>query len=155
MENDRLPLSEDSVESQNKFKDLKDQSLYAPIVLTKNQGENNALSAPSTPTGRPTGTKSKQSTKKISPIGIKGYSLATLTETMKLAENLYLEIEKQFLKNNKVKKLNEKQKELIDLFAAVIMRIREPKTTSLIFASGKLVVTGAKSEEESRLAARK
>ena len=35
------------------------------------------------------------------------------------------------------------------------MRIREPKTTALIFASGKMVVTGAKSEELSRLAARK
>jgi len=40
-------------------------------------------------------------------------------------------------------------------FAAVIMRIREPKTTALIFASGKMVVTGAKSEDDSRLAARK
>jgi TATA-box binding protein (TBP) (component of TFIID and TFIIIB) len=30
-------------------------------------------------------------------------------------------------------------------FAAVIMRIRDPKTTALIFASGKMVVTGAKS----------
>jgi len=40
-------------------------------------------------------------------------------------------------------------------FAAVIMRIREPKTTALIFASGKMVCTGAKSEELSRLAARK
>ncbi|KAL6772197.1 hypothetical protein ACKKBG_A29340 [Auxenochlorella protothecoides x Auxenochlorella symbiontica] len=40
-------------------------------------------------------------------------------------------------------------------FAAVIMRIREPKSTALIFASGKMVCTGAKSEQESRLAARK
>jgi transcription initiation factor TFIID TATA-box-binding protein len=40
-------------------------------------------------------------------------------------------------------------------FAAVIMRIREPKTTALIFASGKMVCTGAKSEADSRLAARK
>jgi len=40
-------------------------------------------------------------------------------------------------------------------FAAVIMRIREPKTTALIFASGKMVCTGAKSEEASKLAARK
>jgi len=40
-------------------------------------------------------------------------------------------------------------------FAAVIMRIRDPKTTALIFASGKMVCTGAKSEEASRLAARK
>ena len=39
-------------------------------------------------------------------------------------------------------------------FAAVIMRIREPKTTALIFASGKMVVTGARSEEDSRKASR-
>uniref|UniRef100_A0A9L0RVB5 TATA-box binding protein like 2 n=1 Tax=Equus caballus TaxID=9796 RepID=A0A9L0RVB5_HORSE len=40
-------------------------------------------------------------------------------------------------------------------FAAVIMRIREPRTTALIFSSGKIVCTGARSEEQSRLAARK
>jgi len=40
-------------------------------------------------------------------------------------------------------------------FAAVIMRIRDPKTTALIFASGKMVETGAKSEDDSRLASRK
>jgi len=40
-------------------------------------------------------------------------------------------------------------------FAAVILRIREPRTTSLVFASGKLVCTGAKSEDDSKLAARK
>ena len=39
-------------------------------------------------------------------------------------------------------------------FAAVIMRIRQPKTTALIFASGKMVCTGAKSEQDSRTAAR-
>ena len=40
-------------------------------------------------------------------------------------------------------------------FAAVIMRIRDPRTTALIFSSGKMVCTGAKSEADSRLAARK
>lgn len=40
-------------------------------------------------------------------------------------------------------------------FAAVIMRIRRPKTTALIFTSGKMVVTGARSEGEAHLAARK
>jgi len=34
------------------------------------------------------------------------------------------------------------------------MRIREPKTTALIFASGKMVCTGAKSEEMSETASR-
>ncbi|XVF61117.1 hypothetical protein PTKIN_Ptkin08bG0103200 [Pterospermum kingtungense] len=40
-------------------------------------------------------------------------------------------------------------------FAAVIMRIREPKTTALIFSSGKLVCTGAKTQQHSYLAARR
>ena len=35
------------------------------------------------------------------------------------------------------------------------MRICDPKTTALIFASGKMVVTGAKSEDDLRLASRK
>ncbi|KAK4169708.1 TATA-box-binding protein [Cladorrhinum sp. PSN259] len=40
-------------------------------------------------------------------------------------------------------------------FSALIMRIRDPRTTSLVFASGKLVLTGAKSEALARLATRK
>uniref|UniRef100_A0A672PKK9 TATA box binding protein like 2 n=1 Tax=Sinocyclocheilus grahami TaxID=75366 RepID=A0A672PKK9_SINGR len=43
----------------------------------------------------------------------------------------------------------------VNLASAVIMRIHEPRTTVLIFSSGKMVCTGAKSEEQSRLAARK
>ncbi len=39
-------------------------------------------------------------------------------------------------------------------FAAVIIRIREPKTTALVFSSGKMVITGAKSEEKSNTAAK-
>jgi len=39
-------------------------------------------------------------------------------------------------------------------FAAVIIRIRDPKTTALIFSSGKMVITGAKSEEKSEQAAK-
>jgi transcription initiation factor TFIID TATA-box-binding protein len=35
------------------------------------------------------------------------------------------------------------------------MRICDLKTASLVFASGKMVVTGAKSEDDSRLASRK
>ncbi len=40
-------------------------------------------------------------------------------------------------------------------FAAVVMRLREPKTTALIFASGKMVCTGAKNEKASKIASRK
>lgn len=40
-------------------------------------------------------------------------------------------------------------------FAAVIMRIRDPKTTALIFESGKVVVTGAENEPEAKRGAKK
>lgn len=40
-------------------------------------------------------------------------------------------------------------------FAALVMRIKQPQTTALIFSSGKVVVTGAKNEKESKLACKK
>lgn len=40
-------------------------------------------------------------------------------------------------------------------FKAVIMRILEPRTTAMIFASGKMVCTGAKSERNACIAVRK
>jgi len=40
-------------------------------------------------------------------------------------------------------------------FAAATLRIKNPKTTALIFASGKMVCTGASTERKSRLASRK
>ena len=40
-------------------------------------------------------------------------------------------------------------------FSAVIMKMREPKTTALIFSSGRMVCLGAKNEELSKKACRK
>lgn len=40
-------------------------------------------------------------------------------------------------------------------FMGLIMRIRNPRATALIFHSGKIVCTGARSEEDSYLATRK
>ncbi|KAG8771277.1 hypothetical protein FRC12_003711 [Ceratobasidium sp. 428] len=36
-------------------------------------------------------------------------------------------------------------------FSMVVARIRDPKTIALIFPSGETIVTGAKSEDDSRL----
>lgn len=38
-------------------------------------------------------------------------------------------------------------------FPALIQRIKEPKSTALIFEAGKMVITGTKSFEESKEAA--
>mmetsp|Transcript_18478 Transcript_18478/g.38748 ORF Transcript_18478/g.38748 Transcript_18478/m.38748 type:complete len:302 (-) Transcript_18478:135-1040(-) len=40
-------------------------------------------------------------------------------------------------------------------FAAVIMRLREPRATALLFSSGRMVVTGTKSSHNSSLATKK
>jgi transcription initiation factor TFIID TATA-box-binding protein len=40
-------------------------------------------------------------------------------------------------------------------FAAVIMRLREPRATALLFASGKMVVTGVRSAHNAQLASKK
>ena len=40
-------------------------------------------------------------------------------------------------------------------FPAVIMRLRDPKVTCLLFASGKLVLTGNKTEGDARQALKK
>ena len=40
-------------------------------------------------------------------------------------------------------------------FPAVTMRIRTPRTTALIFKTGKLVVTGAKTEHDAKIATRR
>lgn len=40
-------------------------------------------------------------------------------------------------------------------FSGVIMRIREPRTTALIFKTGKIICTGARNEQDALLASKK
>ena len=40
-------------------------------------------------------------------------------------------------------------------FNPIVMRLRNPKSTALIFSTGKIVCTGTKNEEDSRIVARK
>jgi transcription initiation factor TFIID TATA-box-binding protein len=40
-------------------------------------------------------------------------------------------------------------------FSSVVMRIQKPHTTALLFRSGKMVITGVRNEDDSRLADRK
>ena len=101
IENGRLPLSEESVESQEELKKLKDKGYYEPIVggpntqkeladkqaevqmemqdksLEKTEKEAKIAqdapppAKPSNESGRPAGTDSPQTTKEVKPIGAK------------------------------------------------------------------------------------
>ena len=78
IETGRLPDPESSLESQIKYKELRDQGYYTPLI---------GGSQPQV--GRPTGTSSPQSTKNVSPIGTGQQSKASYS-SKKIAENLIL-----------------------------------------------------------------
>lgn len=42
-----------------------------------------------------------------------------------------------------------------DKFAPIVMRLAKPKVTAMIFKNGRVVVTGAKSEEDCKIASRR
>lgn len=138
MESGRLPTPEESVESQTKFKEYKDDGLYQPLVggpadqlnLAKETGDMKLQqqSLKQQP-GRPTGTKSPQSTKKISPIGASQqlFSLSKVTENILLAQSIQSKIESKLLKKFKLKKLNEEQKNVAEQILAVIISNENPK----------------------------
>ena len=120
----RLPEPEDSLESQKAFKSLKDQGLYAPIA---------AAGAGAMSSGRPTGSGSPQTTKKVAPKGggksapaIAGYSAKGIAGCYKEFEEITAEVEEALKKKHKKKTLNADQKIVAeDLSKSII--ISEPR----------------------------
>ena len=101
-----LPLSENSIEAQNKFKELKEKGLYEPIIGGQKK---DALGQPA---GRPAGTKAPQTTKKVSPIGASKFSLQKISDNIKLVNDLSEAVESKYRELNKIKRLSSKQKDL-------------------------------------------
>ena len=115
-----LPDKEESETNQVNYRNLRDKGLYAPLT-----------GAPAAPNGRPAGTSGiKQSTKQVSPQGTNrashAFSIKGYTEGLKEGEKLINEISDSFKKKFKVKKLNEKQIEVVQSFARAIM-LSQPK----------------------------
>jgi hypothetical protein len=101
-----LPLSENSIEAQNKFKELKEKGLYEPIIGGQKK---DGLGQPA---GRPAGTKAPQTTKKVSPIGASKFSLQKISDNIKLVNDLSEAVESKYREINKIKRLSSKQKDL-------------------------------------------
>lgn len=106
IETGRLPDSEESVESQNKYKSLKKSGLYEPLL--NKQQEN----------GRPEGSGTPQSTKDVKPIGTskaeQKFSVTRIKENFELSEKLRKEIKSYILEKHSLKKLNSQQEEIVD-----------------------------------------
>lgn len=125
IDNGRLPDYEESVESQRKFKGLKEEGLYSPV--SPNSG-----GAPIN-TGRPPGVSTPQSTKNVSPQGdnkkapaIANYSMTKVGESFKDFQKLENEVKAFFRKKHSKKNLTKKQKEVCEEMAKEIF-INEDK----------------------------
>jgi hypothetical protein len=125
----RLPTSEESVESQQRFKDLKDQGLYQPLIGGAKIGAGEA--------GRPSGTTGiPQSTKNVKPIGEgrqskasveEKYSLLKVKENLVLAQKLEEEVAANLRKKHNIKKLSYNQKEVSEQIAKIIIANETPE----------------------------
>ena len=120
----RLPEFDESVESQRKFKDLKDEGLYAPVAPNAGAAGIN--------TGRPPGSTSPQTTKKNSPAGsnkkapaLANYSVSGISNAFKTFESLNSSVEEFLKKKHKKKNLNEDQKSIAEAIAKVIFTNEE------------------------------
>jgi len=102
IETHALPIPENSVESQQNFKSLKDKGLYEPIIGGPKKEDT---------AGRPAGTKAPQKTKKVAPIGASKFSLQKISELIKSAESLSEKVENNFRQVNNIKRLSNKQKD--------------------------------------------
>jgi hypothetical protein len=118
IESGRLPNSEESKTSQEKFKSFKDQGLYQPLI-----------GGPKLEAGRPAGTSGiKQNSKNVKPIGTSSaYSILKLKENILAIQELEENVKSKIRSHFNVKKLSNQQKELSE------------KITELIIANEKTI----------------
>jgi len=114
----RLPTTQESIESQNKLRELKDQGLYQPVI---GGGANQA--------GRPSGSSGiPQSTKNVKPIGSKAnFSVTKIKENILAAQNLEEEVKSSIRKKFNVKKLSNQQKEDAEKISEIIVANENPQ----------------------------
>ena len=123
LETDKLPDNEESVESQRKYLELKQEGLYEPVIGGKGD---------MSPTGRPSGTGTPQETKDVSPIGegeqsnAEYFSVSKITDNMILANGLTKKVESGLRKFHKLKRLNKRQKEVAQGIVEVIISNENP-----------------------------
>jgi hypothetical protein len=122
----KLPSVEESLTSQEKFRELKDQGLYQPLIGGAIQGGS---------AGRPTGsTGIPQSTKNIKPIGEGKQSKAALFDIEKIKNNFILasklqdKVEVSLREKHSIRKLSKQQKEVAFEIVKIIASNENPES---------------------------
>ena len=128
----RLPTEEESKESQEGYRELRDKGFYEPVLggpfTNKGGNEGKPSDSNETQTGRPEGTSGiPQETKNVSPIGASTqFSLSKVRDNLILAQNLVPEVENQLRKFHKKRKLSQQQKEVASEIASIIIANEDP-----------------------------
>ena len=115
----RLPTQEESVQSQRKFKELRDEGLYQPLIGGSAAGQ----------AGRPSGSSGvPQSTKNVKPIGTKAsFSVVKIKDNILASQNLEEEVKSAVRKKFNVKKLSNQQKESAENISEIIIANELPE----------------------------
>jgi hypothetical protein len=151
LKKNRLPEPDDSVESQKDLLKLKEDGLYEPLVGPGAHPENvmkeedltvqppQEKKSPPQPNGRPPGSGSPQTTKKITPVGqgpqtrngmptaSAQFSLSKVHENMLLAQKLSIKIGSLIRSKHKIKRLSAKQKGVVDQIVSVVIANEVPE----------------------------
>ena len=144
IEDGRLPSAEESQESQEKYKKLRDKGLYEPITGgPETQKELAEMKpAPAAPNKKPAGQKGSGTNKGVPqknrinpPIGERkvkvaaseGYSLSKVTENLTLASKLNKSVEVELRKAHDIKRLSKQQKEVAESITELIIANEDPK----------------------------
>lgn len=117
-----LPSAEDSVISQQKFRELKDKGLYQPLIGGTNQA------------GRPSGSEGiPQQSKNIKPIGEGKQSKAEFFDLDKIKSNFILasrlqdKVESCLREKHSLRKLSKQQKEVAFEISKIIISNEKPE----------------------------
>jgi hypothetical protein len=119
IETGRLPTQEESLESQRKFKELRNEGLYQPIIGGSAAGQ----------AGRPSGSSGiPQSTKNVKPIGSKAnFSVTKIKENILAVQTLEEEVKSAVRKKFNIKKLSNQQKENAEKISEIIIANENPE----------------------------
>jgi hypothetical protein len=126
IETGRLPNAEESLESQQKYKELKEQGFYQPVIGGAKTAE----------PGRPAGTTGiPQSTKNVKPIKDgkqsrasieEKYSFIKVKENIIAAQKLEEEVSAGLRKKHNLKKLSYDQKNIAEQISKLIIANEDP-----------------------------
>ncbi len=141
LETGKLPTTEESIESQEKFKKLKDSGLYQPIIggaktETEDEDEEDEEDVKK-PNGRPEGSDGNPQEVEREPSdnmdsaptinATELYSLEKIKSNLILAGQLNSEVEKSLREKHSVKRMTNKQKEVAQGITELIMANENPE----------------------------